>query len=65
MHMIRLQAAIDLTHGAEDGSYTTERHIDNYLIANHQGEEGETERTLLAAQQMYDATLKNGPRIQR
>jgi hypothetical protein len=57
MHMIRLQAAIDLTHGAEDGAYTMERHIDNYLIANRQGEEGETERTL-AAQQKYDATLK-------
>jgi hypothetical protein len=57
MHMIRLQAANDLTHGAEDRAYTMERHIDNYLIANHQGEEGETECTL-TAQQKYDATLK-------
>jgi hypothetical protein len=46
MHIIRLQAAIDLTHGTEDGAYTMEQHIDNFLIANHEVEEGETERTL-------------------
>ena len=56
-HMIRLQAAIDLTYGAEDGAYTMEQHIDNYLIANHEVEEGEIERTF-AAQQKYDAMLK-------
>jgi hypothetical protein len=58
MHILRLQAAIDLAHGTEDGAYTMEQHIDNYLIANHEVEEGETERTLLAAQQKYDATLR-------
>jgi hypothetical protein len=58
MHMIRLQAAIDLIHGTEDGAYTImEQHIDNFLITNHEVEEGETQRTL-AAQQKYDATLK-------
>jgi hypothetical protein len=57
MHIIRLQAAIDLTHGTEDGPYTMEQQIDNFLIANHEVEEGETERTL-AAQQKHDATLK-------
>ena len=34
MHMLRLQAALDLTHGAEDGAYTMEQHIDDYLIAS-------------------------------
>ena len=57
MHMIRQQAAIDLQHSTEDGAYITEQQIDDYLIANHEDEEGETERTL-AAQHKYDATLK-------
>ena len=57
MHMLRLQAALDLAHGTEDGAYTMEQHIDNFLIANHEVEEGETERSL-AAQQKYNATLK-------
>ena len=51
MHMIRIQAAIDLV----EGEYITEQQIDNYLIANHEPEEGEDER-ILAAQQKYDAT---------
>ena len=58
MHMIRQQAAIiDLQHNTEDRAYITEQQIDNYLIANHEDEEGEVERTL-AAQQKYEATLK-------
>ena len=57
MHMIRQQAAIDLQHSAGEGAYITEQQIDNYLIANHEPEEGEEER-VLAAQQKYDATLK-------
>ena len=55
MHMLRIQAAIDLGHGAEDGTYTTQQHIDNYLIANHEFEEGDAERTF-AAQQKHNAT---------
>jgi hypothetical protein len=56
--MIRQQAVIDLQqHSAEDGAYITEQQIDNYLIANHEDEEGEEERTF-AAQQKYEATLK-------
>jgi hypothetical protein len=57
MHMIRIQAAIDLRQSAGEGEYITEQQIDNYLIANHEPEEGEEER-VLAAQQKYDAKLK-------
>ena len=57
MHLIRLQAAMDLRHSAEDVAYITEQHIDNFLIANHEDEEGEKERTLAARQKM-DATTK-------
>ena len=57
MYLIRQQAAIDLQHSTEDGAYITEQQIDSYLIANHEPEEGEMERTL-AAQQKYDAMLK-------
>ena len=57
MHLLRLQAAIDLAHGTEDGANTMEQHLDNFLIANHEVEEGEMKRTL-EAQQRYDATLK-------
>ena len=53
MHTIRRQAAIDLRHGAGEGAYITEQQIDNYLIANHEPEEG-----ALAARQKHDATLK-------
>ena len=38
-------------------TYITDQQIDKYLIANHEDEEGEMERTL-AAQQKYEATLK-------
>ena len=55
--MVRQQAAIGLQHNTEDGAYITEQQIDNYLIANHEDEEGEMERTL-AAQQKYEAMLK-------
>ena len=55
MHMTRTQAAIDLRRRAGEGAYITEQQIDNYLIANHEPEEGEDER-ILAAQQKYDAT---------
>ena len=55
MHMIRQQAAIDLQHSAGEGAYITEQQIDNYLIANHEPEEGEEER-VLAARQKYEAT---------
>jgi hypothetical protein len=41
MHIIRRQATIDLQHSAEDGAYITEQQIDNFLIANHEDEEGE------------------------
>ena len=58
MHMIRQQAAIDLQHSAEDGAYITEQQIDNYLIANHEPDEGEEERTTLAARQKMDATME-------
>ena len=57
MHMIRQQAAIDLQHNTEDGAYITEQQIDNYVIANHEAEEGEMQRTL-SVQQKYDATLQ-------
>jgi hypothetical protein len=61
MHMLRLQAALDLTHGAEDGAYTMEQHnIDNNLIANHEVEEGETGRTANVRR-----NAKNGSRIKR
>ena len=48
MHIIRRQAAIDLQHSAEDGAYITEQQIDNFLIANHEDDVGEKERTLAA-----------------
>ena len=48
MHMIRQRAAIDLQHSAEDGAYITEQDIDSFLIANHEPEEREEERTLAA-----------------
>jgi hypothetical protein len=54
MYMIRQRAAIDLQHSAEDNAYITEQQIDKYLIANHEPEEGEEQRTL-AARQMYEA----------
>jgi hypothetical protein len=57
MHIIRRQAAIDLQHSAEDGAYITEHQIDNFLIANHEDEQGEKERTLAQRQKM-DATTK-------
>ena len=52
MHMIRQRAAIDLQHSAEDDAYITEQQIDNYLIANHEPEEGEEERTQAMRQKM-------------
>ena len=58
MHIIRWQAAImDLRHSAEDVAYITEQHIDNFLNANHEDEEGEKERALAMRQKM-DATTE-------
>ena len=57
MYLIRQQAAIDLQHSPENGAYVTEQQIDNYLIANHEPDKDEMERTI-AAQQKYEATLK-------
>ncbi len=48
---------MDLRHRAEDVAYITEQHIDNFLIANHEDEEGEKERTLVMRQKM-DATTE-------
>ena len=55
--MIRQQAAIDLTHKPEDGTYITEQQIDDYLIANHKDDEDDS--SIIAAQQkyQYQATL--------
>jgi hypothetical protein len=50
MHMIRLQAAIDLQLSTEVGAYIMQQEIDNYLIANHEPEEGEEEATLTTRQ---------------
>ena len=55
MYMIRQQAAIDLTHKPEDGTYITEQQIDDYLIANHKDDEDDS--CVIAAQQKYQATL--------
>jgi hypothetical protein len=52
MYMIRQQAAIDLQHSAEDHAYITVQQIDNYLIANHEPEEGEEEHTEAMWQKM-------------
>jgi hypothetical protein len=52
MHMIRQRAAIDLQHSVEDDAYITEQQIDNFLIANHEPEEGEEERTEAMRQKM-------------
>ena len=41
-----------MQHSAEDNAYITEQQIDKYLIANHEPEEGEEERTLKAWQKM-------------
>ena len=57
MHMIRQTAAIELQHSIEDGAYITKQQIDNYLIANHEPEEGE-EELVLAAREQYRATQK-------
>ena len=56
MHLIRLQAAIDLQPLMEQGAYIMEQDINNYLIKNHKPEE-EAEATL-TAQQKRDATLE-------
>ncbi len=56
MHMIRQHAAFDLQTSAGEHGYITEQDIDNYLIANHEPDEGEEERTL-AARQKARATM--------
>ena len=45
MHIIRQQAAFDLQISAGEHGYITEQDIDNYLIANHEPEEGEEDAT--------------------
>jgi hypothetical protein len=39
MHMIRKQAAIDITHIPDDGIFITEQDIDDWLISNHEDDE--------------------------
>ena len=56
MHIIRQQAAFDLQTSVGEHEYITEQDIDNYLIANHDPDEGEEERTL-AARQKTQATM--------
>ena len=62
MHMIRLQAAIDLQPVIELGAYIMEQEIDNYLIANHEPEEGEEEVTHTAQQK---SNAEEGARSER
>ena len=45
MHTIRQEAAFELQTSVGDREYITELDIDRYLIANHEPEEGEEERT--------------------
>ena len=56
MHIIRQQAAFDLQTSAGEHGYITEQDIDSYLIANHEPDEGEEERTL-AARHKAQATM--------
>jgi hypothetical protein len=58
MHLIRLQAAIDLQPLIEQGAYIMEQDINNYLIAKHEPEEKEEEEATLTSQQKRDATLE-------
>ena len=50
MHMTRQQAAFDLQTSVGEHGYITELDIDRYLIANHEPEEGEEERTEIRRQ---------------
>jgi hypothetical protein len=45
MHMIRQEAAFELQTSIGDNEYITELDIDRYLIANHEPDKGEEERT--------------------
>ena len=54
MHMIRQQAAIDLTYKPEEGIFIKEQDIDDWLIANHEDDEA----TLSSIIAEYEATLK-------
>jgi hypothetical protein len=60
MHMIRKQAAIDLTHIPDDGIYINEHMIDDWLIQNHlsdesaEGEEDATKATDQEAQSVEE-----------
>ncbi len=58
MHMIRLQAAIDLRHSTaiSTSTFKMEQEIDNHLIATHEPEE--EEEATLTAQQKREATLE-------
>jgi hypothetical protein len=50
MHMTRQQAAFDLQTSVGEHGYITELDIDRFLIANHEPEEGEEERTEIRRQ---------------
>jgi hypothetical protein len=55
--MIRQEAAFELQTSVGEHGYITELDIDRYLIANHEPEEGEEERTN-AARQKAQATME-------
>ena len=57
MYMNRQQSAIDLTHKPEEGIFIKEQDIDDYLIANRKDDEVPLS-SIIADQQMYEATLK-------
>ena len=50
MHMTRQQAAFDLQTSVGEHGYITELDIDRFLIASHEPEEGEEERTEIRRQ---------------
>ena len=54
MHIIRKQAAIDLTHTPDDGIFILDQIIDDWLISNHEDDEAEVEANQ-AAQQKYQS----------
>jgi len=57
MHMIRKQAAIDLTKTPDEGIFITEQDIDDWLILNHEDDEEElaaTARMLQKRKEVHD-----------
>jgi hypothetical protein len=57
MHMIRQEAVFELQTSIGDNEYITELDIDRYLIANHEPDKGEEERTE-SQRQKWEATGK-------